>query len=397
MGATLANGGVNPITGVRALASDYVGDVLSVMATCGMYDASGDWLYQTGMPAKSGVGGGVLAVQPGRLAIAVFSPRLDAQGNSARGVAVCRAIAEDLRLHVLDGSDRAMSPVRRSLTRRMVASKKRRSEAASEHLKRVGDRVRLYHLHGVLVFASVEEIIRRMLERSEESDLFILNFKLVQGINLPSLRLLAQAQSAFHQEGKRLLFTEASVWWQSLIDLQADSTSFFADDDFALEFAENTLLAEWQTSTEQNGAHGLSDCKLFKGFSAEDLLQVEQVLVSRTYYQGQTMVAVGQSSDELFVIMSGEAMVSAPTESGLTRLDVFSVGCTFGEVAFIDRSPRSANVTALGLVECRILTRMAFEELAESAPQLRYKIMERIAFGLAGTVRQINRDLALLK
>jgi glutaminase len=397
MGATLANGGVNPITGVRALASEYVCNVLSVMATCGMYDASGDWLYQTGLPAKSGVGGGVLAVQPGRLAIAVFSPRLDAQGNSARGVAVCRAIAEDLKLHLLDGADRAMSPVRRSLTRRMVASKKRRSEAASEHLKRVGERVRLYHLHGVLVFASVEEIIRRMLVRARESDLFILNFKLVQGINAPSLRLLAQTQAAFQKQGKLLLFTEASAWWQSLIDMQADSQSFFADDDFALEFAENRLLAEWPAAPEPTSQHRLSDCSLFKAFSADELLQVELVLESRTYYKGQTMVAVGQASDELFLIMSGEAMVSAPTESGLARLDVFSAGCTFGEVAFIDRSPRSANVTALGLVDCKILTRKAFEQLADSAPQLRYKIMESIAFGLAGTVRQINRDLALLK
>ena len=109
------------------------------------------------------------------------------------------------------------------------------------------------------------------------------------------------------------------------------------------------------------------------------------------------MVAVGQASDELFVIMRGEAMVSAPTENGLARLDVFSAGCTFGEVAFIDRAPRSANVTALGLVECRILTRQTFEALQSTAPQLRYKIMESIAVGLAGTVRQINRDLALLK
>jgi glutaminase len=397
MGATLANGGVNPITGVRALASEYVCNVLSVMATCGMYDASGDWLYQTGLPAKSGVGGGVLAVQPGRLAIAVFSPRLDAQGNSARGVAVCRAIAEDLKLHLLDGADRAMSPVRRSLTRRMVASKKRRSDAASEHLKRVGERVRLYHLHGVLTFASVEEIIRRMLVRSKESDLFILNFKLVQGINLPSLRLLAQTQAAFKSEGRLLLFTEASTWWQSLIDAEADSQSFFADDDFALEFAENRLLAEWQPAPEQASPHRLSDCSLFKGFSAQDLAQVEHVLESRTYYKGQTMVAVGQASDELFVIMRGEAMVSAPTESGLARLDVFSAGCTFGEVAFIDRSPRSANVTALGLVDCKILTRQAFELLASTAPLLRYQLMESIAVGLAGTVRQINRDLALLK
>lgn len=397
MGATLANGGVNPMTGARALAAQYVCNVLSVMATCGMYDASGDWLYQTGLPAKSGVGGGVLAVQPGRLAISVFSPRLDAQGNSARGVAVCRAIAEDLKLHLLDGADRAMSPVRRALTRRMVASKRRRSEAASEYLKRVGERVRLYHLHGVLTFASVEEIIRRLLERTKDADVFILNLKLVQGANTPSLRLLSQTQAALQQQNKKLLFTEASGHWQELIDAGADREAFFADDDFALEFAENQLLREWGAAPAQAAQVRLADCSLFKGFSPEDLAQIEQVLVSRTYYKSQTMVAVGQASDELFVILSGEAMVSAPTVSGLARLDVFSAGCTFGEVAFIDRSPRTANVTALGLVDCKILTRQAFEGLEATAPQLRYKLMETIALGLAGTVRQANRELALLK
>ena len=104
MGATLANGGVNPVSGVRALAEEYVDNVLSVMATCGMYDYSGEWLYRTGLPAKSGVGGGILAVQPGRLGIGVFSPRLDPQGNSVRGIAVCRALAAELGLHLFDAA-----------------------------------------------------------------------------------------------------------------------------------------------------------------------------------------------------------------------------------------------------------------------------------------------------
>ena len=93
IGATLANGGVNPVTGIRAIAQQYVDNVLSVMATCGMYDFSGEWLYRTGLPAKSGVGGGILAVQPGRIGISVFAPRLDGQGNSARGIEVCRALS----------------------------------------------------------------------------------------------------------------------------------------------------------------------------------------------------------------------------------------------------------------------------------------------------------------
>jgi glutaminase len=77
MGATLANQGVNPLTGERAIAHDYVDNVLAVMASCGMYDWSGEWIYRVGLPAKSGVGGGILAVLPGQLGIGVFSPPLD--------------------------------------------------------------------------------------------------------------------------------------------------------------------------------------------------------------------------------------------------------------------------------------------------------------------------------
>jgi glutaminase len=86
MGATLANGGVNPITGDRAVDARYVRDILSVMLTCGMYDFSGEWAYEVGLPAKSGVGGGVVAVVPRQMGIGVFSPLLDTRGNSVRGV-----------------------------------------------------------------------------------------------------------------------------------------------------------------------------------------------------------------------------------------------------------------------------------------------------------------------
>lgn len=100
MAATLANGYVNPITGERVLPRDRVRDVLSVMHSCGMYDAAGQWTYDVGVPAKSGVSGGIFAVVPGKGGIGVFSPGLDAHGNSTRGVRVCRDMSERLGLHV---------------------------------------------------------------------------------------------------------------------------------------------------------------------------------------------------------------------------------------------------------------------------------------------------------
>lgn len=103
MAATLANGGVHPVTGERALEARYVRDVLSVMYTCGMYDFAGEWAYRVGLPAKSGVGGGILAVVPGVAGIGVFSPLLDERGNSVRGIKVCEELSEHFGLHVFAG------------------------------------------------------------------------------------------------------------------------------------------------------------------------------------------------------------------------------------------------------------------------------------------------------
>jgi glutaminase len=100
MGATLANGGVNPLTGKQVLPARHVPELLAVMAAAGFYDESGDWMYTAGLPAKTGVGGGIVAVVPGRFAIAAFSPRLNEAGNSVRSLNAIRDIAGELGVGV---------------------------------------------------------------------------------------------------------------------------------------------------------------------------------------------------------------------------------------------------------------------------------------------------------
>src|SRR5262249_24754966 len=100
MAAPLANGGVQPVTGRTAITLPALRDVLSIMYTCGLYEASGQWVHSVGIPAKSGVGGGLLAVAPRRLGVAVYSPRLDGSGNSVRGMRVCRDLSGRLGLHL---------------------------------------------------------------------------------------------------------------------------------------------------------------------------------------------------------------------------------------------------------------------------------------------------------
>jgi glutaminase len=138
MAATLANNGVNPITGETVMHEDVARATLAVMAMCGMYNSSGEWMVRVGLPAKSGVGGGIVAVKPGQFGVGVFSPRLDARGNSVRGVRVLERLSSAFDLHLMTHPDQDRSAVTGAV--------------------RDGDTVRLT-LTGEIDFISIEDIL----------------------------------------------------------------------------------------------------------------------------------------------------------------------------------------------------------------------------------------------
>src|SRR6185437_7064142 len=111
MAATLANGGVNPLTRERVISPYTVSRTLSVMTSSGMYDYAGEWIYRVGIPAKSGVGGGILAALPTQLGLGSYSPRLDRHGNSVRGIKVCEALSSHYDLHMLNRADNARNSI----------------------------------------------------------------------------------------------------------------------------------------------------------------------------------------------------------------------------------------------------------------------------------------------
>lgn len=104
MGSTLADGGVNPLTGDQVVSAEVSRDTLSVLASCGMYERSGEWLFEIGLPAKSGVSGGIVAVSPGKGAIGAYSPLLDSAGNSVRGQRACAYLSRALGLNLFASS-----------------------------------------------------------------------------------------------------------------------------------------------------------------------------------------------------------------------------------------------------------------------------------------------------
>ena len=183
MAATLARGGINPQTGRRVTAAKVVQRNLSVMVACGMYNGAGDWVSAVGMPAKSGVGGGITAVLPGQLGIGVYSPLLDARGNSVRGVLACRALSERLGLHFLTVGRESRATIRATYSPR--------------------DRVRVYEMHGDLMFAGVEKVLRTVDRDSDEFSVAVLDVTRADTINDAARHLLAGMNSILQAAGKK--------------------------------------------------------------------------------------------------------------------------------------------------------------------------------------------------
>jgi glutaminase len=182
MAATLARGGINPVTGRRVITAPVVQRTLSVMVTCGMYDGAGDWVSAVGMPAKSGVGGGILAVLPGQLGIGVYSPRLDAKGNSVRGILVCRSLSQRLGLHFLSVPRESGFIIRANYD-------------ASE-------RIRVFELHGDLLFAGAEQVLRTVERQRDRFDVAILEVSRVGDTNDAARDLLVGLRATLLAVGK---------------------------------------------------------------------------------------------------------------------------------------------------------------------------------------------------
>lgn len=173
MTSVLANGGVQAETGKRILSRAVVRQVLSVMMTCGMYDAAGDWLSTVGIPAKSGVAGGIMGVLPGQVGIAVFSPKLDEHGNSVRGVEIFERLSKDMGLHLMEGTPSAQTIVQ------------------SRYTCGIDNQVVVYELRGVLQFTESEMLLRILQNEAVEPTQIVLD--------LTNIFLI-------HDVGERMLF-----------------------------------------------------------------------------------------------------------------------------------------------------------------------------------------------
>jgi len=402
MGATLANGGINPLTGEKALHTHLVGPTLSVMSTCGMYDYAGSWMFEVGLPAKSGVGGGIVAVLPGRFAIATYSPPLDEKGNSVRGIAACKAISHDLGLHMMGATRNASQVVAHEYSGLEAGSNRARSADETALLGEQGRRIRVLALQGDIALDGAERVSRRLLKDAQITHA-VLDLRRVALISAPAARTLVGSTRLLRERGGEVCFahTHDNAQMAEVLHRAADGQRpelrLFPDTDRALEWCENQILGASRVASI-TACTRLEDFELFSGLDRPDLQALERLMSEASHPAGSTLLKSGATDDDRVFLLT-EGMVSVLVETGpghTQRVASLGPGMTFGEMTLLGQSTRTATVRADTAVKYRILKGADLDTLARQRPQLKITLLVKLASLLANKLKRANDLVAAL-
>jgi glutaminase len=403
MAATLANDGVNPLTGEAVLQSKNARDVLTVMNSCGMYNYAGQWAYEVGMPAKSGVSGTIIAVIPGQLGIAVFSPPVDEHGNSVRGVKVCREISEEFGLHVFNNRTNVRSIIRREYSADVVNSNRLRTPEERSVLAKEGGRIAVLELQGALYFGSAERAIRRIATLTRDSDFLIIDFKRVHLADAAAAKLVQHMTPAIADLGRHLVMTHLGVDGPNS-ELRLKLSEFanrgnirlFADTDAALEWCEDALLEE-KPDRRDKTKFALSNLDIFKGLSGQECRMLERIVQPLHFEKGDMIIREGDPAKLFFVIARGTVSVFL-TVGGERKKRVACIGpgLSFGEMALLDGGNRSADVVADERVICYGLSVERVRELAAEHPNIMIVILGNLTRDFSARLRRANEEIRAL-
>ncbi len=388
MAATLANGGVNPVTGDEVLGVAGVERVLTVMTTCGMYDDAGEWMIRVGMPGKSGIGGGIIAVLPGQVGLAVYSPSLDQHGNSVRGVATCERLSTDMELHFVRAGRAARSVIRGRYDIADAPSGVRRNEEAIAALEQHSQRATVLELQGDLRFAEVETVIREIVELSPEVEYVVLDVRRVDEVVGFSVGLFAEVRQRLRAEGRWLVMVDTEGKLQaSSADVATDPEEdlrVFETLSAAVEWCENELIRHYGDPAGLPRRAAVEDSTLLSRLSDEDAAALRRLMDKREYDDGDVILRVGQRFAGIHVILSGTVSTYTRShEDEQVRLTTLSAGMTFGELALGSDGRQETTVRAEGPVTVRLLSRTTIERLEAEDPRLAmilWKAMTRDAY-----------------
>jgi glutaminase len=396
MAATLANRGINPVTGEQVVTPYAISRTLSVMTSSGMYDYAGEWIYRVGIPAKSGVGGGILAALPALLGLGSYSPRLDGHGNSVRGIKVCEALSAHYDLHMLNRSDDARNSIIADYDIGKSASRRSRRPHEQKLLASHHHDVRIIELVGTLSFANVDYVSRKLAEKPRPY-FIIFDLRRVAAITRAGARLLAEGfRELAHFNVTAILsgIKRSSLEWKIMAewtDALSNVRNFPLLDD-AIEWAEDQIVYRHGGAIEAVEMTELSEQPLLAGLSADELARLASLGTTRTYQAGEKIIATVEPATSLYFLKSGVVHVTLP--SGI-RLATITAGMAFGEMALLEGN-RSADVVADQSVTTLEVLLADFERFREAHPRAGERIMRNLAQLLADRLIAANTKVNLL-
>ena len=379
MGATLANDGTNPVTGEEVFAPETVSRVLSVMSSCGMYDDAGEWMVRVGLPAKSGVGGGIIAVLPGQLAVATFSPALDRHGNSVRGVLACERLSQDLQLHFSRTARASRSTVRASYPIDQSPSMVRRNAEADAVLAEHGTDAVVVELQGDLLFTGAETAIRTVREVALDAEYVVVDMRRVDEVADYVLPLLARTRAELREAGRTLVVVDGGRASRSVLAGEPP-LEVFPSRAAAVKWVEDALL-ERHGGPECTPARVVPpDSELLARLDPEDARAVQARTVERCWPAGANILRSGQNFAGIHLVVSGDVSMSIRTPTGeRIELQILGPGMSFGEMALGSDGKQHVTLTAVTDVTARVLTPEALAELEEQDLALALRLWKAIA------------------
>lgn len=396
MAATLANRGVNPVTGQQVMTPYAISRTLSVMTSSGMYDYAGEWIYRVGIPAKSGVGGGILAALPARLGLGSYSPKLDKHGNSVRGIGVCEALSSHYDLHMLNRSDDARTSIIADYTIGQNPSRRSRRPKERDILAVNHEQVRVIELVGTLSFANVDYVSRQLASKPRPQ-LVIFDLHRVTSLTRAGARLVAEEfheLAAHHVTVVLSGVKRGSREWDIIREWTCglkNVRDFFLLDT-AIEWAEDQLVYRYGGAIDFYETTELSEQPLLAGLSSDELAELAAIGTVRHYKAGENIVTAGTPAASIFFLRSGAVLVTLP---GGVRLATLTAGTAFGEMALLEPT-RSADVTADMAATAYEIPLGEFERFRTLHPRAGERIMRNLAQLLADRLIVANTKIDLL-
>ncbi|MBA2401914.1 MAG: glutaminase A [Bradyrhizobium sp.] len=396
MAATLANRGVNPVTGEQVLTPYAISRTLSVMTSSGMYDYAGEWIYRVGIPAKSGVGGGILAALPARIGLGSYSPKLDKHGNSVRGIKVCEALSAHYDLHMLNRSDNARNAIIADYDIGENPSRRSRRPHEQTILAAHHQDVRVIELMGTLSLSNVDYVARQLVGKPRPQ-FVIFDFRRVTSMTLAGARLLAeefQELAAYHVTVVVSGIKRAAAEWEPIAERTGSLANmrYYFLLDAAIEWAEDQVVYRHGGSIDFFETTELSEQPLLTGLTDEELSDLASLGTIRNYQPGEKIIASGEAATSLFFLRSGVVHVTLP--DGI-RLATLTAGMAFGEMALLEPR-RSADVLADMSATAFEVPLRDFERFRKQHPRAGERIMRNLAQLLADRLILANAKVNLL-